>query len=788
MKRRSWSSVLQWLPLLIPMFLGGILVSELAEVWAARLNHPFDLEWMEGGMLAHAWRVMQGQPMYVEPSAEFIPYVYPPGYAWCLAALGGWTDLGHPLGRAVSLLGTLSAAAAVLVFAVKHDENWVGSWISGAFGAVIFLACYRSSGAFYDLVRPDGLAIGLLAWALVFGLAEKRKWLAVGGILLFLAFLVKQHSAAWGIPVFLALWARDGIGRSVWWALWAAIPAGLWLGWTQLQEGQYPLTYLLSVPASHGLLGHRVFPGVSWEMGNALPLICGAGILGYAFWLCRKWKYGGGMVFVGVVAAVLLCAWLGRQVPGPGDGFFGGLAQIKRQPIGNLWSSMAGMGASAGIVLIVGLWAWRWLKGDRDWRWLFGISTVVITVLLATLMRGHVGGYINVYIPLHWCAALAFAMGTSKLLRWIREGQGQRFWLVFAIAAVVSLSFWRSHTTLRKDALVPTALDYSEGMRVVEALRGVQGPVLSPYAPWLPVQAGHDPSFHMIALWDTDTARHPTGPFTETRARVIQGMKDGVWGAVVDSSTSMTYEAALHYSEVQNLKVKRRALRGKTGWRQRPDVIRTRAPVRKAQEMQLPRLTGSGVVPLQGKMHRIEVHAESVKLNGEEIEMPALADTLRAHGSALARLAIHREVSSDRLAAVLIQVGRSGYEGVWLELENEKGLWLPAIPGPVSPPATRLVFEDGKMLLTGIGTSDRYQITVEAMDAAELAWQIPIVAIARVSGPKTVQQALLAWRELGGFGYSGAALGVRWPEHPDDVLSTPEQVEAVRSLISPQAQ
>ena len=47
----------------------------LLYIFAHRIGYPFDLEWMEGAMLIHVWRMQRGLPIYVEPSLDFIPFV-----------------------------------------------------------------------------------------------------------------------------------------------------------------------------------------------------------------------------------------------------------------------------------------------------------------------------------------------------------------------------------------------------------------------------------------------------------------------------------------------------------------------------------------------------------------------------------------------------------------------------------------------------------------------------------------------------------------------------------------
>ena len=45
-----------------------------------RYNFPFEIEWMEGGMIAHSARLLEGQAIYTKPSMDFIPFFYTPGY------------------------------------------------------------------------------------------------------------------------------------------------------------------------------------------------------------------------------------------------------------------------------------------------------------------------------------------------------------------------------------------------------------------------------------------------------------------------------------------------------------------------------------------------------------------------------------------------------------------------------------------------------------------------------------------------------------------------------------
>src|SRR6185369_16069281 len=98
---------LGWLLLALPaLYQIGLLV----EAIAGRVCYPYDLEWMEGGMLHHALRIRLGEGIYAPPSVDFIPYLYTPLYPTLLALFGGPSGPSYLLGRAVSVAGLVGIA------------------------------------------------------------------------------------------------------------------------------------------------------------------------------------------------------------------------------------------------------------------------------------------------------------------------------------------------------------------------------------------------------------------------------------------------------------------------------------------------------------------------------------------------------------------------------------------------------------------------------------------------------------------------------------------------------
>lgn len=236
----------------------------LLQTVGPRLRYPFDLEWMEGGMLVHALRVSQGQPLYTLPSADWIPYIYPPLYPWVMGAVGLLTGVDYDLGRAISVLGVLAACVA-LVAALRREG---GSTLLGLGVAALFLSTYDDSGTFFDLVRADGLLIGLLAWSLV---SVRSGRVVLGGLLLVLAWLTKHNAAAFGLPMVLWLWWALGSKQALRFVLASVLPALVVLAALQVHSEGLFLVYLLEVPSHHPFVAQRFIPGAPKELVGAFP-------------------------------------------------------------------------------------------------------------------------------------------------------------------------------------------------------------------------------------------------------------------------------------------------------------------------------------------------------------------------------------------------------------------------------------------------------------------------------------------------------------------------------------
>src|SRR5262245_51784407 len=153
-------------------------------VWN-RVRYPFDLEWMEGGMVDHVRFLMSHGNIYVPPSLEFVPYVYNPFYYVVAAAVSLFTGVGYVALRLVSIAGSLACIGIIaLIVSWETRRRELGILASG-----LFAATYAVGGGWFDIARVDSLhfAFCLGAIALV-RFAKRHAHLVAAGVCVWLAF------------------------------------------------------------------------------------------------------------------------------------------------------------------------------------------------------------------------------------------------------------------------------------------------------------------------------------------------------------------------------------------------------------------------------------------------------------------------------------------------------------------------------------------------------------------------------------------------------------------------
>ena len=163
----------------------------------SRLTNPYPVEWLEGAFVAHSLRVLHGQPIYIAPSAEFIPNLYPPLAYWVQALAMQWIGPTLPAARWVSVLATVGVAYLAALVVYRASRSRLAALAVGA----IFLDAYAVCGGWYDQARNDMifLFLGLASLIVVTGKPSIQRAI-VAAILASLATWTRQQGLA-----FLAL-------------------------------------------------------------------------------------------------------------------------------------------------------------------------------------------------------------------------------------------------------------------------------------------------------------------------------------------------------------------------------------------------------------------------------------------------------------------------------------------------------------------------------------------------------------------------------------------------------
>ncbi len=222
--------VMQERQILFGIALGLALAAALAfialflYVALSRIRHPFDLEWLEGSMVVHVQRVMEGKSLYVEPSLDFTCYQQQPLYYWTAALASIPFGVGYFSARLVSVLSTLGTF--LLLFLLVRRET--KSSVFGLIAAGAYAAAFGPVGDWFDLARVDSLMVfWVVAGLYAVRCARPSVWTSVATALLFLLAFFTKHPAAFVFAgaaayLFLLNW-RQGILTGVVFAAGAGI-------------------------------------------------------------------------------------------------------------------------------------------------------------------------------------------------------------------------------------------------------------------------------------------------------------------------------------------------------------------------------------------------------------------------------------------------------------------------------------------------------------------------------------------------------------------------------------
>lgn len=325
------------------------------------LGYPYVLEWMEGGSVDAIARVARGEPLYVQPSLEYVPHLYPPLYYWVAGAAAQLAEPSLLLARSVSLVSTLLTTGTLALFAYRETGKTISAVAAGA----LFLASFEISGRWFHLARVDSLYVLFLVTTIyLLRFHRGHTGTLAAGALFALAALTKQAALVALGPVLLVAaleHRRRALELAV--GVLGLVGVGVLLHW---QTGGWFSYFVLRLPLRHPLETGQLVEFWTVDLAAALPLALCCALAA----LVAPWPGGSKRrrLYLATLFGFIASAWLSRL-------HSGGYVNVL-------------LPAYAALALVAGLAPGRsWPRPERGARWLLRPGlTCAVTVQLALLL------------------------------------------------------------------------------------------------------------------------------------------------------------------------------------------------------------------------------------------------------------------------------------------------------------------------------------------------------------------------------------------------------------------
>ena len=476
-----------------------------------RIRYPFDLEWIEGGMVEHVRRILAGQPLYVVPSLDFVAFIYPPLYYYVGAGLSLVMGVGLLPLRLISLVSSIGCFVLLFLFVKRETEDAA----AGILAAGLYAATFRQSGAWFDLARVDSLFLALLLagfYLIRFGVSARAH--VAAGLCLSLSFLTKQTAAVMFLPVVLYAAAKN-------WRLGAPLLATLLLcaGGTivaldVLHHGWFAY-YVFQLPSQHRLLPDRWIGFWTQDILRPLWIACALAVIALVRAARRDWA---SFMFLLLLAVGML---------------------------GGSWMSRIKLGAYDNVLMPV----------HAGLALLFGMAAQVPA-------RTQEPEVQRPKKPARRGVAPAPGAGWNAM-----RLVGPSVVFLFSIVQLALLLYDPARQ-------IPSRADEAAGFEVVAAIAQIPGPVFVPAHGYLATLAGKRSYAHQAAVWDVyggarNDARH------QLAQELGRALREPAFSALVMDGVDVLepHLIARNYIEVRSLFGTRDVFWPVAGMRTRPEIV-----------------------------------------------------------------------------------------------------------------------------------------------------------------------------------------------------------------------
>lgn len=432
------------------------------------LRHPFELEWMEGGMLDEVRRVLGGQKLYVKPTLEYVPFLYAPLYFYVAAAFSKVLGVSFFSARLVSYLASLAAIALVARFV--HRET--GAKFAALLAAGVFAGTYHLSAGFYDIARVDSLFVLLLLSALYVVRFRRSARSGVAAAALFtLALLTKQSASVIFVPAAAYVLLTERRRGLVFAAAGTVMMVGSVLVLDRIHDGWF-WYFAFWLPRQHPWVAQMWTDFWLEDLMRPLSVSCLLALF-----------------YVTVDRGVFSSSH--RPATEPGDSPGRGSAPAVATQAGEGSALAVASRPDQGSAFAVSL------PGSR-YFYLFAAAGMLGASWAGRL---HAGGWPNVIMPGFAILAILFGLGLHAVLDAAaglaapRRHRIEAFLLAVAAIQFASLAY-------KPSRYVPKSRDARAGQHLIDKIRKIEGEVFVPAHGYLAQLAGKRAYAHQMAIID----------------------------------------------------------------------------------------------------------------------------------------------------------------------------------------------------------------------------------------------------------------------------------------------
>jgi hypothetical protein len=313
-----------------------------------------DISGWEGAIVDHIRRVVEGKPLYAQPSLDFTPLLNGPKNYRISAALAWSGDIAFVVPRGVSLVSSLVSGFCLAALVRRQT----GQWRAGIIAAGLFFIAAPFADSWYAFAHVDALQLAFFLLALLLWSGQRAPWsLTACGLALAAAVLTKQSAVLIALAIGLdgLLFRRRDLAVVVLGAFAIFLPAVLWLAW---HSGAWAWHFLVVMPQKFGLQFDLLAAPVLYLKRFAPGVLLAA--LAAALLLKRGNPLRPSLL---LLIALIGVGWLSRLHPGSG------------------WNGV--MPLLGGLALLMGLGAgWAMREPRALWRWIgvtvFGLQFALL--------------------------------------------------------------------------------------------------------------------------------------------------------------------------------------------------------------------------------------------------------------------------------------------------------------------------------------------------------------------------------------------------------------------------